>query len=543
MKGIKRFLFAIIFFVSVLPGCKKDKAESPVPIERLKAFSGKNRAKVEFQVPADAKSGKVFYGAGNFKEFTVSDASAIQQVIVDSLPEDEQMLRVVTINSDGLSSDPRGVKVKVYGAKYLATLKPRKWADQTNNAANSINLAFDAAAADETGVWIVYTKTTGGKDSAWMDHSINVKQVDNIDVSEPYYYYSVFKPVAESIDEFHSTNVDLQTALMLNFKKDTWVIDGFSDEEAGQGAANIIDNNISTSWHYQANTAGPHWVTIDMGSPKIIDGFFYVNHQGNANQAKSVRFELSDDNNAWTTVLNADLKDNFLRQRLALTQSKTGRYIRVTVLESWNPAISGAQLAEIDAYNNQNVSADNGKDSYTTSTAIALVNAKKPFQGDGTNPFPPLGEFRMQRLLGWSHSSNATVTYDNNGSNFSLFTANVWGLPAVTNGKVYQTVTLQPGRYMLKIETAGADGPVDIYGLVTASGPIPDYTAVTTSASTMKYLDLIPNQNKTVELLFAVTQASQVNIGFVYNIRDQYGATGTPWSSFTINGLALSKVE
>ena len=104
-------------------------------------------------------------------------------------------------------------------------------------------------------------------------------------------------------------------------------------------------------------------------------------------------------------------------------------------------------------------------------------------------------------------------------------------------------MTLQPGKYTLKVEAGGVDGPNDIYAVVSAGGPVPDFTALTTAASTMKSLNLVPNQNKTVELNFVVTQAMAVNIGFVYNIRDQYGSTGTPWSSANINGLALSKVE
>jgi pectin methylesterase-like acyl-CoA thioesterase len=165
-----------------------------------------------------------------------------------------------------------------------------------------------------------------------------------------------------------------------------------------------------------------------------------------------------------------------------------------------------------------------------------------PFQGDGSNPFPALGDYRMQKLAGWTHNANAVVSYDKNGDAFSLFTAAVWGLSAVTNGKVYQTVSLQPGQYLLKIQVGGADGPVDIYGVVAKNG-LPDYTEVASSTGTMKYLDLLSNQNKTVEIVFAVTDATPVDIGVVYNIRDQYGATGTPWSSFNLKGFELFKVE
>ncbi|HUM67174.1 MAG TPA: hypothetical protein PLV32_15040, partial [Chitinophagaceae bacterium] len=59
----------------------------------------------------------------------------------------------------------------------------------------------------------------------------------------------------------------------------------------------------------------------------------------------------------------------------------------------------------------------------------------------------------------------------------------------------------------------------------------------------LKYSNLAANVNKTVEMIFAVTDPSPVDIGVVYNIRDQYGANGTPWSSFGIRGFELAKIE
>ena len=542
MKRTLNFLLPVLIIATVLYGCKKDHADVPAPVEGLKAYAGKNRAMVEFEVPANATSGKVFYGNGEFVAFTVNDPGAKQAVVVEELPEQEQTLRVVTINSDGITSDPKGVKVKVYGSKYESGLKPRKWADQLDHTASSIQLVFNDAAADEDGVWVVFTHTSGAKDSLRMSNTSNTIDIGDIDTEKPYYYYSVFKPEAESIDEFYSVNVDLKTALMLDFKKSNWAIFGVSDEETGKGAANIIDNDINTSWHSKAGITFPHWISVDMANPKMIDGFYYVNDQGNEKSAKNIRFEVSDDNTNWTVALETEVLDNFLRQRLPLAHSVTARYFKVTVLESWGGPTSPTQFAEIDTYNNQDVSGENGKDAYTTSTAITLVNAKMPFQGDGSNPFPALGDYRMQKLAGWSHNANAVVSYDKNGDAFSLFTAAVWGLSAVTNGKVYQTVSLQPGQYLLKIQVGSADGPVDIYGVVAKNG-LPDYTEVASSTSTMKYLDLLSNQNKTVEIVFAVTDATPVNIGVVYNIRDQYGATGTPWSSFNLKGFELFKVE
>lgn len=540
---MKKILYSIFLMFLVPAGiisCKKDKPDAPEPVEGLKALAGRNRAEVIFEVPNDARSGKVFYGNGNFKVFTVNDPSVLQNVIVEGLSEQEQTLRVITMNEDSIVSNPRAVKVNVYGSNYENGLKPRKWADQVTNSATSLQFLFNDAVAGESGVRVVFTNTSGAKDSVLMSSTLNAIEVNNIDTTKPYYYYSIHKPEPDAIDDFFSTSVDLKTALMLDFKKAGWTIAGVSGEETGYDADNIIDNNINTSWHSQASGAFPHWITIDMGSPKFIDGFYYINYPGNGNGAQNVKFELSNDNANWTTVLQTEVGESYLRQHLELSQTVVGRYLKVSVLGSRNPGASQTEFAEIDAYNIQNVSADNG---YLTSSPVALVNAKAPFTGDGSNPFPALGAYRMQKVAGWTHSSNAVVSYDNNGTAFSLFIAPVWGLGPVTNGKVHQTINLEPGHYLLKIHAGGAVGPADVYGVVSSGTSLPDYTSVASAANTIKYVDLVENQNKKNELLIIVTDEMPVNIGVVYNLRDQYGATGTPWTSFNLNAFELSKIE
>ncbi len=539
MKRIASILFLPLSLATIIIGCKKDQAAAPVPVEGLKTYSGNYRAKVEFTVPADARTGKVFFGNGNFEAFTVTDGAALQNVIVNELSEGEHTLRVITMNGEGVTSDPRAVKVQVYGETYQSTLVPRKWANQIDHSANSIELRFEEALATEARVRVVYTTTSGAKDSVEMNAAETAIRINNIDTSKDNYYYSLYKPNTESIDEFGSFSAFLKDALMLNFAKESWTIAAVSNEAAGSGAERIIDNNANTSWQTEPGIAFPHWVTIDMGTDKIVEGFYYVNDQGNDKAARSLRFETSSDNVNWQVVLDTEVKDTYLRQRLPISAAIKTRYIKVTVMDAW-AAATKTQIGEIDAYNSQNTSGENGN--FTTS-AIALVNASQPFTGDGSNPFPILGDYRMQKLVGWSHSANAVVSYDNNGRSFSLFTAAVWGLPEVTNGKVYQAVNLQPGRYVLKMNVGGASGPVDIYGMVTTGTIIPDYTAVPTNDNTIKYVNLIPYQNKPVEYSFTLTEASPVNIALVYNIRSQYAANGTPWSSFGFNGFELVKVQ
>ena len=543
---MKKILSLALLFVSLtatLVSCKKDEVDPPAPVDGLSAVTGLNRAKVEFTVPGDATTGKVFYGTGNFVEFTVGDPNAVQSVIVDGLIEEEQLLRVVTINADGKTSDPRGVKLKVYGTSYEGTLKPRKWANQVINSSASIDLVFEDALPTEVGVRVVYTNTAGAKDSVLMSSAATSVNIDNIDTSKAAYYYSAYKPYPEAIDEFKSAAIDLKEALTFNFAKDAWVIAASSSEETGKEAANSIDNNINTSWQ-SATGSYPHWIVVDMGSQKTIDGFYYVNDLSGGKAARKLKIEVSNDNTTWRSAVELDVADSYLRQRLPLSQNTMARYFKVTLVSSWDATATKAQIGEIDAYNLQNVSATNGIDSYINTTPVTLANAKAPFVGDGSNLFSPVGANRMQKVVGWTHNVNAYVTFDaSDPTSITFFIAPVWGLSEVHNGKIYQTVNLQPGKYSLKTRVGNVDGPVDAYALVTTSASLPDYTNVAADAGTVKYVDLATNKNKTIETVFELATAATVKVGFVYNVLDQYGTKGTPWSTFSIKEINLIKVQ
>ncbi len=530
----------MILVIGSFIGCKKDNAVAPTPVEDLIALSGRNRAVVKFEAPANARSGKVFFGNGNFTGFEITSPGTMQEVLVEGLQEQEETLRVVTISADGIVSEPRAVKVQVYGSQYESSLRPRKWADQVTHSANSLEFFFQNALADESALRVVYTGVNGSADSVEINSNAQAIVIDNMDTTKPYYYYSVYKPVETSIDEFYSATVDLKTALMLNFKKENWTIAGSSGDETGFDATNLIDNNAETGWRSAAGGSFPHWVSIDMETPKYISGFYYLNHTGKGNGPESVRFEVSDDNSTWRTVLLADVGESYFRQRLPLQQTVTARYLRVSPISMRNPAAVQTEMIEIDAYNDQNGSGDNG---YISSTALTLTNAKMPFTGDGSNPFPALGAFRLQRVSGWVHNPNAVATYDDAGKEFCFFVAPVWGLGEVSNGKVYQTVSVQPGEYIVKVQVGGADGPADVYGLISETESLPDYGAVPNASSVIEYANLTQLQNRVVEMRAVVTSATNLHIGFVYNLRSQYSINGIPWSTFKIRGVELFKVE
>lgn len=548
MKKATYLFLMIVFFAAAFAGCKEDEIKSaPSVVEDLKAFTGKNRAKLEFKTPPDAVSGKVFYGSGKFEVFTIADAST-QSIIVEELPEGMQTLRVITFNAQGLVSNPKGVTVNVYGENYLNGLTSRQLINQSTISPTSVEISFGEANEDEIGVRVVFINTSGVKDSMMINNNQTSIIVNNIDLKKAYYYYSVFKPEPETIDEFQTPQVDAKTAAMLNFEKNKWKIAEFSDEEPGGDgkwalASNMIDNNISTFWHSEVVASSapmPHWITVDMQSEKKFNGFYFVQTQEASEQglAKGFDFKVSNDNSTWTSVMEGEFTTSRYKQPFTFTDPIVARYFKITILNGYSDAF-WSQIAEVDLFNEENISGDNG---VIEPTEVHLENAKKPFHGDGSDLFPIVGAGRMQKLAGWTHNDNAKISFDTEGGGtFAVFSAVVWGCPDVNNGKIYQTVNLQPGSYTLNIDAGNAPDPtcVDVYGIVAKGELLPDYTAVTSDSNVLGYSNLVANQQKVNSISFTLTSASSVTIGIVYNTHDIYGTLGIPFSSMSFNGFEL----
>jgi hypothetical protein len=109
-----------------------------------------------------------------------------------------------------------------------------------------------------------------------------------------------------------------------------------------------------------------------------------------------------------------------------------------------------------------------------------------------------------------------------NGNIFNIETG--WGAPAVTNGKLWQTFTLDPGKYTFEISDLRDTnlGQTDNAYLVAATGAgLPDVADIATALASVKIVNgkLLSD----LRVKFTVTQTSQVSIGYLTTQPD-----GTP---------------
>jgi hypothetical protein len=516
-------LIALIALMCLASGCEDKNEALPATADGLVARAGKYRAQLEFDVPPGTVAYKVFYNSGRVKEAPVLGAAARQSCIIEGLTEEEHILRMVTLNDAGVASTPKGVKVNVYGNEYQRGLAPRALTGVTT-AANTLDLTFGPAAAGEAGLWVVYTNTAGIRDSVQVSPAAAAVHLTNINRNAPYYYYSVFRPEPDALDEFKSAPVDAKNEGRYNFFKSSWTIASAGDA-AGYPATNAIDGDDATVWRSSGGL--PQTITIDMKSEKSLSGFYFLQEQGtDPDLAKGFTVETSSDNETWATQLSAEFTNLRTQQTRSFAAAVTARFFRLTITGSYGASV--AQAAEINFFNEKGSSGGGG--------FIELVNAKKPFQTVDSYVCPwPGGQNRLGQLAGWTHNPATLVSYAD--TYMAIFTLPDGNIPQVTNGKVYQTVTLSPGRYTLTFLIEGVDGGtgVNAYGVATTANVLPDITDVATAPNVLGQVALqtLPIQSR--EVSFSLSAQTAVTIGWVYNTFD----TDFGWVTMKINGLEL----
>ncbi|MBF4470533.1 MULTISPECIES: DUF4998 domain-containing protein [Flavobacterium] len=105
-----------------------------------------------------------------------------------------------------------------------------------------------------------------------------------------------------------------------------------------------------------------------------------------------------------------------------------------------------------------------------------------------------------------------------------------WGQPAITNGKVYQTMTLPAGTYIYSISinatSYAADANDQGYFLIAKGNTLPDVTAVEASANTLKW-ERVKNVTPLIRTLsFTLAADTQVSVGVVSSSSAMTSSTG-----------------
>ncbi|AUH44593.1 hypothetical protein CXR04_34340 [Streptomyces sp. CMB-StM0423] len=108
-----------------------------------------------------------------------------------------------------------------------------------------------------------------------------------------------------------------------------------SEETVGENGAavNAIDGDLDTIWHtewYNATSAFPHHITVDLGKQYDVTGLQYTQRQNGFNgRIKDYRIEVSADGTTWSQAATGSFTTALTPQNVEFSATG-GRYVRLT---------------------------------------------------------------------------------------------------------------------------------------------------------------------------------------------------------------------
>lgn len=142
--------------------------------------------------------------------------------------------------------------------------------------------------------------------------------------------------------------------------RSTWKITAYSSQEdqGGEGktglSTDILDGNNQTFWHSswsKGKTAKvPHYITVDMGAIKKVDGFRFIQRQSLQRAVATIELQVSNDAITWESLGEFNLRNVTSNQDINLLNSKTFRYFK-WISKASHDGTNYAALAEIKPYN------------------------------------------------------------------------------------------------------------------------------------------------------------------------------------------------
>ncbi|UMB60293.1 DUF3472 domain-containing protein [Lutibacter sp. A80] len=139
----------------------------------------------------------------------------------------------------------------------------------------------------------------------------------------------------------------------------SWSVIEYSSQEdnGGEGttglAKDIIDGDITTYWHScwvgDCTATSPHYIIVDMGMLKSVDGFGFVQRQSLSRTVKDIEIQVSTDNLTWESLGDFSIDKTIVTQNINVNNTKAFRYFKF-IAKSSHDGTENAAMAEIKAY-------------------------------------------------------------------------------------------------------------------------------------------------------------------------------------------------
>lgn len=504
-------------------------------IDSLKILSGRNRVQVKGLIISDPKVSEVRVYWNSHKDsvsIPISRTNGTDTIskIISDLEENIYNFEVVTLDDEGNSSIVVNETAQVYGERYQNTLRNQPVSSETLIGPNlTINFAEADRSSGIIGNEIKYPTTSGEQNEVFVPLDSLDFTIHDFQSGEEYTYRSVFLPEPMAIDTFYSgynSSVPVPEITKPPYFKNAKA--PFETDVDG-GRWDILSDWVTTdpvmnhdgyggvdSWNGSVMAMESGW-----GAPKIVNGkiyqtlvldpgtYFYTidfndgNLDGNGDQV----YMSVAEGTALPDVENVETSSNIL----AFQQLKNVKWSKQTIMFTVDEVMQisiGIEATTQDGY-----------DKFFRINSFELNKVSQaPFIKNYTAPFATSSDGgRWGILENWTttdpiknHDGFGGVDYNNNAV---MTLESGYGAPDIVNGKIYQTIYMEPGKYTIKIST-GDGNTSEPYFVVAQGSELPDFDNVETSEQVLAAEHIDVNYGEK-QIEFELSDYTQVTLGVV----------------------------
>lgn len=274
--------------------------------------------------------------------------------ILNNMKEGVYIFNLQHIGTGGYPSIMREVVGNVYGELYESSLSPRR-IKEVISLENQAEIEWRPAEEQIQWVNFYYTNNKGEKITLEILNSETKTIITDYQPGGEYSYDTYYLPDENAIDSYTIESGSKKfPPFYYEFDRKDWKVIYCSSEVPGTfPVSNILDGTTSTFWHSDWDPADPlpHIITIDMQTEKNI-GKVNVIRDPTRKYTRLVLLDVSLDNNNWIPIGNIRYPDqNEAGAILELTESVKGRYVRLTITESFKTP--ECEVSEVYVYGNE----------------------------------------------------------------------------------------------------------------------------------------------------------------------------------------------
>ena len=335
----------------------------PARADSAKVHPGRHRLQLTWLVLADPKVKRANVYWNNRKDsiaVEINKTSSVDtvKVMLNDLDESSYVFEIITYDDKGHASMVTEVVGSVYGDDYENSLLIRPILEATAWK-NRGTARFGPTSREAIGTQFEYEDEYGVPQSLFVPVEELRARMPSFKEGSTMRHRTVFKPSKLAIDSFYTKWQTITPAIRpekIHYPKGVWSVIGFSSEEPSNDrqAARLIDGNNKTWWiaRYSTNAtsyAQGHWVTIDMKSEHVVDGFVILQKEGDR-KIKVLELLSSNDNQNWESLGNFNLPNTQgVELYFDLPARKSFRYFQVKPIAG-HDANQQPGLAEISTF-------------------------------------------------------------------------------------------------------------------------------------------------------------------------------------------------